>query len=89
MPLAVTVLDSKMSYVPSLDLKQKYTSKITIGKTGADEPGDSYGLMIYYNNRLIRAYDKIGSQKKVGQMVSISNICSTNFLLNMFLFAVG
>jgi len=37
---------------------------MTFGFTNNTEP-DSYGLMMYHKNRLIRAYERIGCQKQV------------------------
>lgn len=43
---------------------QKDKVKLTFGMSPGKK--DHYGIMLYYKNRLIKAYEKVGCQLKVG-----------------------
>ncbi|XP_045196926.2 MORC family CW-type zinc finger protein 3-like [Mercenaria mercenaria] len=54
--------------------------KLIFGFTNDKEP-DSYGLMMYHKNRLIRAYEKIGCQKQANDHgVGVIGVVEANFL---------
>ena len=48
----------------SLTSVQKKPVKIVFGFTSNTEQ-ESHGLMMYYKNRLIKAFEKVGVQKQV------------------------
>ncbi|XP_052243720.1 MORC family CW-type zinc finger protein 3-like isoform X12 [Dreissena polymorpha] len=54
--------------------------KLIFGFTSNQEP-DSYGLMMYHKNRLIRAYEKVGCQKQANEHgVGVLGVVEVNFL---------
>ncbi|WAR07687.1 MORC3-like protein [Mya arenaria] len=54
--------------------------KLIFGFTNNKEP-DSYGLMMYHKNRLIRAYEKVGCQKQANTHgVGVLGVVEVNFL---------
>ncbi|XP_053397343.1 MORC family CW-type zinc finger protein 3-like isoform X2 [Mercenaria mercenaria] len=55
--------------------------KLTFGYTKDKSPDALYGFMTYHNNRLIKAYEKIGIQKKAtGEGYGIIGVAEVNFL---------
>ncbi|XP_052810942.1 MORC family CW-type zinc finger protein 3-like isoform X2 [Mya arenaria] len=54
--------------------------KLIFGFTNNKEP-DSYGLMLYHKNRLIRAYERVGCQKQANTHgVGVLGVVEVNFL---------
>ncbi|XP_053398189.1 MORC family CW-type zinc finger protein 3-like [Mercenaria mercenaria] len=55
--------------------------KLTFGYTKDKSPDAPYGFMTYHNNRLIKAYERIGIQKKAtGEGYGIIGVAEVNFL---------
>ncbi|KAK3594490.1 hypothetical protein CHS0354_030010 [Potamilus streckersoni] len=53
---------------------------ITFGFTSSKNP-DDYGIMMYHNNRLIKAFEKVGYQKQPNDLgVGVIGVVEANFL---------
>uniref|UniRef100_A0A2C9L6C5 CW-type domain-containing protein n=1 Tax=Biomphalaria glabrata TaxID=6526 RepID=A0A2C9L6C5_BIOGL len=59
----------------------KKTIQITIGFRCEDHDSEDYGMMLYHNNRLIKAYEKVGYQKQANGMgVGVIGVAEVDFL---------
>ncbi|KAK0057809.1 MORC family CW-type zinc finger protein 3, partial [Biomphalaria pfeifferi] len=59
----------------------KKTIQITIGFRCEDHDSEDYGMMLYHNNRLIKAYEKVGYQKQANGMgVGVVGVAEVDFL---------
>ncbi|KAH9504465.1 MORC CW-type zinc finger protein 3 [Bulinus truncatus] len=59
----------------------KRTIQITFGFRCEDHDSEDYGMMLYHNNRLIKAYEKVGYQKQPNGMgVGVIGVAEVDFL---------